>query len=144
MNEGIFHLGIKAIIRNKNGEVLVLENNPKMADLNPPHWDLPGGRVKNGDNIERTLIREVEEEIGIEDVKIIGLLDVSISNFRVRAGKQIVGLILLTYLCSIKDPSRVKLTDDEHIQFQWVSKEKAAKLLKLKFSDSLAKKIRNL
>ncbi|EKD85117.1 MAG: hypothetical protein ACD_38C00081G0002, partial [uncultured bacterium] len=29
MNEDIFHLGIKAITRNKKGQILILENNPK-------------------------------------------------------------------------------------------------------------------
>ena len=56
------------------------------------------------------------------------------------AGKQIVGLILFTYLCSIKNPSLVKLIDDEHLQFKWANPKEAAKLLKLKFSKELSEK----
>lgn len=145
MNEATFHLAVKAIIRNKKGRILVLENNPKNeSGLNPPHWDLPGGRIKKGGIIETTLKREVEEEIGVKDIKIIKFIDASISNFIIRVGKQTVGLILLTYLCSIRNPAQVELTDDEHIQLQWVSPKKAAKLLKVKFSDSLAEKIKHL
>ncbi|OGE29479.1 hypothetical protein A2867_00730 [Candidatus Daviesbacteria bacterium RIFCSPHIGHO2_01_FULL_40_11] len=145
MNEDIFHLGIKAITRNKKGQILILENNPKnSSSLNPPHWDLPGGRLKKGDSIESTLQRELKEEIGIKDVNIIKFLDASISNFRMPAGKQIVGLILFTYLCSIKNPSLVKLIDDEHLQFKWANPKEAAKLLKLKFSKELSEKILSL
>lgn len=145
MNENIFHLSIKALIRNKKGQILLLENNPKNAsNLNPPHWDLPGGRLKKGDKIENTLKRELQEEIGIKDVNIIKFLDASVSNFRMPDGKQIVGLILFTYLCSIKDPSLVKLIDDEHIQYKWANPKEAARLLKVKFSESLAEKIMHL
>ena len=145
MKEDIFHLGIKAIIRNEEGRILLLENNPKYASgLNSPHWDLPGGRIKKGDYIEATLKRELAEEIGIGDVEIIKFIDASVSNFSVHTGKQTVGLVLFTYLCPIKNPSQVELIDDEHIQYQWVSPEKAAKLLKVRFSNSLAEKIRRL
>lgn len=145
MNEDIFHLGIKAIIRNKKGQILLLENNPKNGSgLNPPHWDLPGGRLKKGDNIKNTLERELKEEIGVKNVNIIKFLDASVSNFKMPHGKQTVGLVLFTYLCTIKNLEDIKLTDDEHIQFQWVSPKEAAKLLKVKFGNSLAEKVQNL
>lgn len=145
MNEARFHLGIKALIRNKKGQILILEKNPKgRSGLNPPHWDLPGGRLKNGDDIEKTLKREVEEEIGIRNIKIIEFFDASLSKFRVYDDKEIVGLIFFTFLCSIKNPEDVKLTDVEHSNFKWADKKEAARRLLPKFSKELAKKILGL
>lgn len=143
--EEVFHFGIKALIRNRAGHILVLQNNPTHASgLNPPHWDLPGGRVHKGDSIEQTLYREIEEEIGIEEIKVCNMVDVSISKVRVPLDKTSAGLILMTFLCSIKNPDEIRLTDDEHIQFKWVPPQKAAQLLAAKFSDSFIKKVKKL
>lgn len=145
MNEARYHLGIKALIQNKTGHILILKKNSKnRSGLNPSHWDLPGGRIKNGDNIKIALKREVEEEIGIKKLKILEFFDASLSKFRVYDGKEIVGLVFFTYLCSIKDYTKIELTDNEHSNFKWADKKEAAKLLKLKFSKELAKKVLEL
>ena len=67
MKEKIYHLGIKAFIRNRKGEVLLLQvNQEKFKNPTPGgYWDIPGGRVLNGHTIEETLQREIEEETGI-------------------------------------------------------------------------------
>ena len=116
-NEDTFHLGVKALIRNKKGWLLVLHAN--MANLTKgetDHWDLPGGRLQKGQYLEETLRREVEEEIGVKDIKIHELLDASISKMRVHFEH---GLILFTFLCSINEKREVKLTDDEQIMVGW-------------------------
>lgn len=143
-NEDIFHLGVKALIKNKKGQVLVLHSNPKYSreDNTPDHWDLPGGRLQKGQSIEETLTREVEEEIGIKHLKIIKLLDASISKLRLM--QENYGLILFTYLCSIGDPDNVKLMDDEHTEYRWCSPEEAAGLLSTKFSNSLVEVVRKV
>lgn len=143
--EDIFHLGVKAIIRNSQGEILVLEKNPKnRSGLNPYHWDLPGGRLKTNQNIESALHREVEEEIGIKDLKVINFFDASLSSFRVQSGETTVGLILFTFVCKIPNTNLVKLTDDEHSKLDWVDSKKAAELLKVKFGEDFAQKVAKL
>lgn len=144
--EDLFHLGVKALIKNKQGEFLLLKNNPNKPPRfsNTKHWDLPGGRIKDGANLEETLKREVEEEIGIKDIKIVKFLDASISNLKINLTKKPLRLVLFTYLCSIKDPLSVKLTDDEHTEFKWFNSKEAAKLLKIKFSDSLTRQVAKL
>ncbi len=47
---------------NENGELLVIFRNDK--------WDLPKGKLEKGENIPACAIREVEEECGVEDLKI--------------------------------------------------------------------------
>lgn len=140
--EELFHLSAKALIRNNEGKILVLEANPKYTSS--PHWDLPGGRLHKGTDLEDTLKREIEEEIGIDEINIIKLIDCSISNHRVHFDNNSVGIILFTYFCSIPDTEKIVLTDDEHISFDWVTPQKAAGLLNHKFSKSLVKKVKSL
>lgn len=143
--EELFHLGVKALIRNKEGKVLVLEAN--MKNYTGPikhHYDLPGGRLHKEDTLEKGLKREVREEVGINRIKIGQLLDASISNHRVHFKDKSIGLILFTFECFINNTEKIKLTDNEHIDFKWVIPKEAAKLLKAKFAKSLVKKVSSL
>lgn len=140
----IFQLGIKALIKNHEGKILVLKANPKYkykTSTKSIYWDLPGGRLHKGHTIEATLKREVKEEIGIKNIKIEKLLDASISKHR-PTNKH--GLILITFLCSINSTEEITLTDNEHLDFEWSNPNKASKLLSNKFSDSLCKIVKNL
>lgn len=137
--EDNFHLGIKALIRNKRGEILLLKINPEdFSTKVTVHWDLPGGRIHQGETVEQALRREVKEEIGLPHITIGELLDASISNMRITHLNR--GLILFTYLCST-DTDNIRITDNEHTEFKWVNPKKAAELLAFKFSKSLTDKI---
>lgn len=138
--EEVFHLGIKALVRNNNGEVLVLHANPKTNHkTTPDHWDLPGGRIQRDEDIISALRREATEEIGVEKIKVIRLFDASISKLRLK--HEDYGLILFTYLCDIDNTENIQLIDNEHTEFRWVNPKEAAKLLSNKFSDECIKKI---
>ncbi len=138
-NEDTFHLGVKAVIKNNQGKILVLHANMKILDKDvADHWDLPGGRLQKGQNLEETLGREVEEEIGIKDLIVHQLIDASISKMRIRPE---YGLVLFSFLCSIKDNQQIELTDDEHSEFGWFDTKDAAKLLSTKFSDEFVEKL---
>lgn len=50
------------LVLNDNNEVLFIYRGTK--------WDLPKGRIEEGEGIEETAIREVEEECGIENLTI--------------------------------------------------------------------------
>ncbi len=51
------------LVYNKNGDVLFIFRNGK--------WDLPKGGTEKGEDIEQTSMREVEEETGVNGLKII-------------------------------------------------------------------------
>ena len=51
------------LVYNKNGDVLFIFRNGK--------WDLPKGGTEKGEDIEQTSMREVEEETGVNCLKII-------------------------------------------------------------------------
>ncbi|MCK4540419.1 NUDIX hydrolase [Candidatus Parcubacteria bacterium] len=54
------HKSAGAIIKNKNGEILMQDR----AQF-PPGWACPAGHIKKGETPEEGLIREVEEETGL-------------------------------------------------------------------------------
>ncbi|MEM1874937.1 MAG: NUDIX hydrolase, partial [Candidatus Hadarchaeales archaeon] len=64
-------LAVDAVIKAKNGIVLVRRKNPPFRGK----WALPGGFVKYGEKVEEALTREVKEETGLE-VEIEKLLGV--------------------------------------------------------------------
>src|SRR5688572_8431518 len=77
-------------------------------------WTVPGGRSEKGETIGTTLIREVEEEIGITDLKIEGYLgEVS--------GMKEPDTVLLFKCITEEEP---KLLEPEKFsEWKWFSKE---------------------
>ncbi|MEK7096209.1 MAG: NUDIX hydrolase [Patescibacteria group bacterium] len=61
-NEKLFWVGIKALIENGEGKILLL-NSPgwKQKEIEA-HWDIPGGRIEENQSVEEALKREVKEE----------------------------------------------------------------------------------
>ena len=54
----------KALIMNPKGQYLFLQRGLSHPNF-PGHLDLPGGEVETGELIHDSIIREIEEEIGI-------------------------------------------------------------------------------
>jgi len=55
----------KAIIVNSNNEVLFLKRSEYTAKF-AGEWDLPGGHLREGENLKQGLFREVKEETGLK------------------------------------------------------------------------------
>ncbi|MFA6602727.1 MAG: NUDIX domain-containing protein [Candidatus Shapirobacteria bacterium] len=143
MNEDVFHLGVKAVIQNNKGEIMLLKVNLKELKgyKGEAYWDIPGGRVKLGDSIEDTLRREVEEETGIKEISILEKIDMVLSN-NVRIPNSnggTFGLILSIYKCVAKK-AYVNISD-EHVGCEWFKPGKAAKLLETKYPKEFTNKI---
>jgi len=66
------------LVYNKNGEVLFIFRNGK--------WDLPKGGKEKGEKVKLTAMREVEEETGVDQLKIVKKLQKTYHVFR-RNGK---------------------------------------------------------
>ncbi len=144
-SEDVFHLGIKALIRNQQGKVLLMQVNPaKLHGERREYWDLPGGRIQKGDSVEDTLRREVVEETGLAEIANIQPVSMVLSNIRIPMGNnESVGLILSVYACTIPDDATITLSD-EHIAYDWFTPDKAAELLRVKYPDGFCNAIGEL
>jgi 8-oxo-dGTP pyrophosphatase MutT (NUDIX family) len=132
--EDTYHLGIKALLTNSNGQVLLLKVNPARLKgaANTDYWDLPGGRVQKGQTVAETLEREVEEELGVRGLQHLEPVGMVLSNIRIPQASGDVGLILGVYRCTLPEGATLQLSA-EHIASQWFSKTEAAKLLTVKY-----------
>ena len=142
MTEEKFHVGVKALILNDKNEILILKANPEeMRQNQPTHWDLPGGRVKGNDSLEETLRKEVQEELGIDNIDMLEHFDTGISNLRIPLDNETVSLLLIVYKCKIHDNSSHLKLSLEHLEYKWVSIDEAKESLKVKFPNSFIKKL---
>jgi 8-oxo-dGTP pyrophosphatase MutT (NUDIX family) len=133
MAEQIFQIGIKGLIRNNNGDILMV-HLPKWGH-NPAYWDLPGGRIDPGETFLETLKRELKEEIGVADVGNAKQLMAILTNITVPVGDDLLPLVLIIYSVKIPDIDKIHLVEESHEdKLDWFSPEKAAELMTIKFS----------
>lgn len=126
--EDQFHLGIKALIHDNEGKILILQLHPKKRLISSEGWDLPGGRLQIGETEEETLKREVFEETGLKTIVQMTPLTMAKSHMRIPVGNGMtVGCIYSLYLCEVK-VSPIILSD-EHVFFDWYEPKVAAELL---------------
>ncbi len=124
--EQIFHVGVKALIRDGPG-VLVTKGRSAR------YWDLPGGRIEEGEGIRDALLRELEEELGISEIEILDFYDAVISKTRIDTDRGVVGLCVLVYNCKFLN-ANVKLSSTtEHDEYKWARGKELVDLLGNKF-----------
>ncbi len=132
-NEKLFQVGIKALITNGEGKILVLDSGEWHLKHQTRHWDIPGGRIQEGHSVLETLQREVEEETGIKKISNPEFFTAVVSNFKdVPIDGHMVGLLLMVYKVIIPENSKIVLSN-EHSGYEWVDKKEAAKRLAYKY-----------
>lgn len=120
-NEKLFYLGVKALIRNNLGQVLLLQ----IRKGERTYWDLPGGRINEGEQALEALAREVNEETGIENIDHEKLLGMALTTIAIpitpdRKG----GLILAVYACDVVAVPE-GLQTEEGVRAVWCDKGEA-------------------
>lgn len=65
MIEYVFGLAVRALITDDNGKILILKRSVE-SKTNPGKWELPGGKVDQGEPFDKALIREVYEETSLK------------------------------------------------------------------------------
>lgn len=113
-NEDHFHLGMKALLRDHEGKLLLLQRS---TPSKKSYWDLPGGRTQKGETPLQTLQREIREEIGLQEIKPLSHFSMFVTNIRIAAPNESVGLILSVFLC--EPISFTPVLSDEHDHFDW-------------------------
>jgi ADP-ribose pyrophosphatase YjhB (NUDIX family) len=107
-------VGVKILLKNKEGKYLLIRRNLKKYPEIKGEWDIVGGRIEEGKSLFENLKREVKEEINLdlkEEPKLIVAQDI----LRV-PGKHIVRLTHLGYI-----EGEPKLDMDENIDYRWMS-----------------------
>ena len=59
----VVHVAVGVIV-NDTGQVLISKRSPDVHQGSL--WEFPGGKLEPGETLERALIRELREELGIE------------------------------------------------------------------------------
>ncbi|MDE1871362.1 MAG: NUDIX hydrolase [Candidatus Micrarchaeota archaeon] len=144
--EAKFEIGIKALILNDRNRILVLKaGEEELRYEKQDFWDLPGGRIQLNSDIEETLRREINEELGIpgSTLRINGIFDASISNFKITRKKEKLSLMLITYECGLSAHKEFKISK-EHSEYRWMPVNVAARHLGKKFPKAFVDKLRKL
>ena len=91
---------------------------------NGGRWDFPKGGVEKGESELQTVLREVEEETGLKNIRIVPGFRKVIDYFYRRDGKNIHKEVI--YLLGSTDSERVKISF-EHQGFGWFKYDQALK-----------------
>ena len=83
---------------------------------NAGRWDFPKGGVEKGESELQTVLREVKEETGLNEVKIVHGFRKVIEYFYRRNGKNVHKQVV--YLLAVTDDESVKISF-EHQGFGW-------------------------
>ena len=109
------------VIRNDNEEILVVQRGAKSD--HPGKWEFPGGKVEEGESDEDCLIREIDEELGMDIIICAKLPEV----YYDYGFKQIK---LVPFVCDTLD-EKPSLT--EHKDYRWTS---AQELMGIEFCEA--------
>ena len=105
-----FGLTVRGLLK-KDNKFLILKRHLNSSS-NPNRWELPGGKVDDGENFDKALIRELKEETNL-DIKIGDLVGAVQEDF---PHKKTVAIIMNIELIS----GEVKISK-EHVDWKWVS-----------------------
>ena len=98
-------IALLALINEKNEVLISLRKNKKEYD---GYWEYPGGKVEDGETIEKGLIREIKEEINLEISKnCIAPLTFAIDQYEENQ------TILFLYVCRKWEGSVTSLLDQK-------------------------------
>lgn len=127
-----YGLTVRGIIKNNNGEILIVKRHPK-SKTDPEMWELPGGKVENGEFFADALIREIKEETS---------LDVKVGDFAEAIQNDYIHKRTVQLMMYLKDVEGEVKISEEHTDWMWADINKI-KTLKISTSFKKVLKKRN-
>jgi 8-oxo-dGTP diphosphatase len=109
----VLQVGVKALLKNKDGKYLVVKRNLDKYKGAKGSWDIVGGRIEPGTSLLENLKREVKEETGltiISNPKLISAQDILHNTGR--------HIVRLTYVADTE--GKVALDTSENLEYTWV------------------------
>jgi len=113
---------VGALLVNEEGHVLLGLRAPHKK-VWPGHWDAIGGKIEAGETPDQALIREVQEEVGVNPVSFQRLA--SIDEPRPDLYGESVATIYAVTSWTGGEPRNAS---DEHVRLQWFSEEQLVAL----------------
>lgn len=108
----LFTVSQKAILKDKKGRILMMEKAGK------GHWDLPGGKLDEGEDMKEGLTREIVEETDLSKVSLGTIIYAGRRSFEEEGKPE---RVMLFYACeSDQKFDKIKLSD-EHTQWRMMS-----------------------
>lgn len=121
MSEGKFMVAVGAVIENQiSGKILLLQRTHR-SDFLPGVWEVPSGRMKQFEELEEALGRELFEETGIQGFEIVKPLTVSHFYRGEKTAEQ--EIVLIVYW--VRTETEAVTISAEHDDYQWASPENA-------------------
>lgn len=114
MTEQLFQIGIKALIQNDEHQILLLKNQD--------YWDIPGGRMDQGEDITAALLRELHEEIGIHRIAKQELWNVAKAVNQLPYNDIMTSLMLIVYRVQLP-VDQIPRSCESGVTLHWVSPE---------------------
>lgn len=135
MTEQLFQIGIKALIQNDEHQILLLKNQD--------YWDIPGGRMDQGEDITAALLRELHEEIGIHRIAKQELWNVAKAVKPLPYDDIMTSLMLIVYRVQLL-VDQIPRSCEPGVTLHWISPEQAADYLKNKYPEAFRQAIAQL
>lgn len=143
MAEQHFQIGIKGLIRNDKGEILMVYIPP--WEHNPGHWDFPGGRMDPGETFLDTLKRELQEEIGVSYIGIPKQLGAMLTPITIPVGGDRIPLVFVIYETAIPVDAKIVLDPNgPEKEYRWFTPVEAADKMAIKFAPEFCDIVRTL
>ena len=140
MPEQLFQIRVKALARNEDGNILMLQI-PQMEDRKS-HWDLPGGRMDESEDLLDTLKRELIKEIGLSYVGKPVQLAALKTNITIPVGNIRVPLLFVVYEIALGSGQVVLDPESNKTAYQWFSPQEAANEMQYKLPAEFCELVR--
>lgn len=121
---------VREIIEHSGGSAVLCEKDDKILMVRQFRyaykeevWEIPAGKVNNGEDAEETAYRELEEEGGVKAGKMELL-------FTVYPSPGYTNEILRIYKATDISEGAVKLDEDEFLTSCWVEKSRLSEMIK--------------
>ena len=114
------------MVKNEAGETLFIYRKRK--------WDLPKGKAEKKETIEETAIREVEEETGVKNLKIVDKLAVTYHVFRKRGKHR----LKITHWYNMTSDYTGKLNPQQNegiTKVEWLEEAEVVKAMKNSYAN---------